>query len=163
ASGFRSYDDGLLIGVGYYGDYWSVTPNGEIAYSLCFANGGIVYPSGLSYRASGQAVRCLKENNNTEVIIQNNLSNSSSRVSALVSITCEPTGCEIIIDGNKFGEDSIQIRLSAGKHSIRIQKEGYDPIDDILEIKYDYPITINYSLITHFTSSTGRYVKIEWD
>ena len=106
-------------------------------------------------RADGLAVRCIKENNNT--------SNSSSTVSALVSIDCEPIGCEIIIDGQKIAENSIQIRLSAGKHSIRIQKEGYDPIEDILEIKYASPISINYSLITHFTSSTGRYVKFDWD
>ncbi len=156
-SGYRycSYNFGLLYNVGNYGLYWSVALDGERAQELFFGDKGHVNPSGSHERADGLAVRCMKENNNT--------SNSSSTVSALVSIDCEPIGCEIIIDGQKIAENSIQIRLSAGKHSIRIQKEGYDPIEDILEIKYDYPISINYSLITHFTSSTGEYVEIEWD
>ena len=155
ASGYRHYNSGVMYGLGEFGEYWSVTPNGQDAYRLCFYDDCYVFPLSPDYRASGLAVRCMKENNNT--------SNSSSTVSALVSIDCEPIGCEIIIDGQKIAENSIQIRLSAGKHSIRIQKEGYDPIEDILEIKYDYPISINYSLITHFTSSTGEYVEIEWD
>ena len=160
ASGHRDYDDGVLDGLGYYGlfyhgFYCSVAPLGQGACRLSFSSDGDVNPSDYDFRASGLAVRCMKENNNT--------SNSSSTVSALVSIDCEPTACEIIIDGKKLAENSIQIRLSAGKHSIRIQKEGYDSIEDILEIKYASPISINYSLITHFTSSTGRYVKFDWD
>ena len=61
AAGYRYYDDGGLYGVGYYGSYWSVAPNGSSAFYLYFDGNGFVNPSRSSYRASGQSVRCLQE------------------------------------------------------------------------------------------------------
>ena len=60
-SGYRYYSDGDLYLVGYYGNYWSVTPNGNNAYGLCFTNFGYVDPSNDDYRAYGYSVRCLQE------------------------------------------------------------------------------------------------------
>ena len=62
ASGNRDYSDGPLGNVSFYGNYWSVTPEGSYACSLNFNlyAGGYVYPS-ISYRrANGHAVRCLQ-------------------------------------------------------------------------------------------------------
>ena len=61
ASGYRYGGDGLLGGVGNRGDYWSVSPDGMLAYYLYFYYYGNV---GLSYNRSrdeGLAVRCLQE------------------------------------------------------------------------------------------------------
>lgn len=60
ASGYRSYSSGGLRDVGDYGDYWSVTPLGNSAYSLRFSSNGFVYPSLNFDRASGYAVRKIK-------------------------------------------------------------------------------------------------------
>ena len=61
ASGYRYYYDGSLYDVGYYGSYWSTSPNSDFACSLCFYYGGLVDPSNYSYRAYGYSVRCLQE------------------------------------------------------------------------------------------------------
>ena len=61
ASGYRSYSGGSLIDVDYDGDYWSASPSSTHAYYLFFYSNGRVFPSGGSHRASGQAVRCVKE------------------------------------------------------------------------------------------------------
>ena len=62
ASGYRNNSVGSLGNVGYYGQYWSVTPyySGG-AYDLSFSNRGSVYPSNSSNGAIGRSVRCLQE------------------------------------------------------------------------------------------------------
>ena len=60
AAGYRYYGDGGLFGVGYYGYYWSITPDDSYVYSLYFRDDGSIIPWNI-YRANGQSVRCLKE------------------------------------------------------------------------------------------------------
>ena len=61
ASGYRAYSTGSLNSVGYYGYYWSASPNSKNAFGLYFSNGGGVGPSSGYYRALGHSVRCLQE------------------------------------------------------------------------------------------------------
>ena len=61
ASGYRNSSGGRLYNVGYYGFYWSVSPDGKYAYCLYFSNYGRVYPASDYDRAYGQSVRCIKE------------------------------------------------------------------------------------------------------
>ena len=61
ASGYRYYDDGILSHVGFYGFYWSASPNRDFVYSLVFNVNGSVYPSYSINRAYGYSVRCLQE------------------------------------------------------------------------------------------------------
>ena len=61
ASGFRYSGDDSLCYVGYYGYYWSASPDGNRAYYLYFCYYGYVYPSNSIDRALGQSVRCLQE------------------------------------------------------------------------------------------------------
>ena len=60
ASGDR-FRDGSLDYVGYYGHYWSASPNNYYAYDLSVSNSGGVSPSRSDLRACGQSVRCLQE------------------------------------------------------------------------------------------------------
>ena len=60
ASGCRDYD-GSLSSVGNGGIYWSASLYGGSAYCLYFSSNGRVSPSYRSYRAGGQAVRCVRE------------------------------------------------------------------------------------------------------
>ena len=64
-SGYRSNRAGSLSNVGFYGDYWSASPNSNGAYYLCLDNFGYVSPSYGSIRADGYSVRCLKEGSRT--------------------------------------------------------------------------------------------------
>ena len=61
ASGFRRGSDGRLDSVGNNGNYWSVTPNGNYAYSLYFSCADLVLPKDNYRRAYGKSVRCQKE------------------------------------------------------------------------------------------------------
>ena len=59
ASGYRADDS--LNDVGYYGDYWSASPDNYYACHLYLHYGGDVYPSrSRSARARGYSVRCLQ-------------------------------------------------------------------------------------------------------
>lgn len=62
ASGYREYTSGGLFSVGYFGKYWSASPNDYSAYCLHFSSSGRVYPSDdYAYRACSLSVRCLQE------------------------------------------------------------------------------------------------------
>ena len=61
AAGFLYYADGSLYGAGYYGFWWSCTPNYDCSYHLLLNISGDVHPSSLSDRAGGRSVRCLQE------------------------------------------------------------------------------------------------------
>ena len=61
ASGYRYDGEGSLDNVGYYGYYWSASPNDYGAYELDFDYLDTVLPSGCYGRANGYSVRCLQE------------------------------------------------------------------------------------------------------
>ena len=61
ASGYRYFSDGSFGYVGYFGYYWSASPNDSDAYGLNFSSIGYVDPSSYYYRAGGYSVRCLQE------------------------------------------------------------------------------------------------------
>ena len=61
ASGGRDCNIGSLFNVGDSGYYWSASLNSYYAYYLCFRNHGFVDPFYNDFRASGRAVRCVKE------------------------------------------------------------------------------------------------------
>lgn len=63
ASGYRSYSNGSLGGVGTSGFYWSASPYGKYAYGLYFyiVDNSNVYPMGYNDMASGRSVRCIKQ------------------------------------------------------------------------------------------------------
>ena len=59
AAGYRYYSIGGLFGQGGFGNYWSSSVSGTIAYSLYFYSSN-VNPASAYYRAGGFTVRCLK-------------------------------------------------------------------------------------------------------
>ncbi len=61
AAGYRGGSDGALYDVGYYGNYWSVTPYGYGANYLYFYDSGSVHTTGYYGRAYGRSLRCLQE------------------------------------------------------------------------------------------------------
>ena len=63
ASGYLLDGSGNLENVGIYtfGLYWSASPSGSQASNLYFYDYGEIQPGHCSYRACGDAVRCLKE------------------------------------------------------------------------------------------------------
>ena len=61
ASGLRDESSGFLYYAGYYGYYWSASPNDYAAYYLYLGDDGEVSPSSSIRRAVGLSVRCLLE------------------------------------------------------------------------------------------------------
>jgi uncharacterized protein (TIGR02145 family) len=63
AGGYRSNNDNLFDGLGYYGLFWtSTTPNSSFGWYwvLSYDSGGVI-PRWAMYRSSGVSVRCLKD------------------------------------------------------------------------------------------------------
>ena len=61
ASGFRSYNDGSLDFVGFYGFCWSAVPNNTNDGCYLYFNSGFVVPLNFNTRAYGFAVRAVSE------------------------------------------------------------------------------------------------------
>ena len=61
ASGYISYNNAALSGVGTYGCYWTATSYGYSAYCLYFNDSGSVVPSDFNHRANAFAIRCVQE------------------------------------------------------------------------------------------------------
>ena len=61
SSGYLSCKNGSLCNVGYYANYWSVTPNPPSNAYCLDSSYGTVYPSNNFNRSYGVAVRCLQE------------------------------------------------------------------------------------------------------
>lgn len=59
ASGYRSGGNGALYNAGASGSYWSACVAGTLAYNLTFSSGNVL-PAYPSNRASGFALRCVK-------------------------------------------------------------------------------------------------------
>ena len=78
-AGYRTYNDGSWSVIGYYGHYWSVSPNDYGAYRLRFDYEGNVGPSFNDNRADGNSVRCLKEGTGGGLQYDNDFSTSSAR------------------------------------------------------------------------------------
>ena len=80
ASGGLASNSGNIVNVGYKGDYWSCTPcqNSNEARKFSFSDGGSVYPSTTSTRASGCVVRCFKQGTGSEVNYDNDFSISGA-------------------------------------------------------------------------------------
>lgn len=67
ASGFRFSGGGSLSFVGDSGDYWSVTPDSDHAYTMSFSYSCNVTPTGSSERANGFSVRCTKDEDYVDI------------------------------------------------------------------------------------------------
>ena len=60
-SGYIDGNTGYLTDVGYYGDYWSSSPDMCFAYYQRISHNGVVYPASTGHRADANSVRCVKE------------------------------------------------------------------------------------------------------
>lgn len=55
-------------------------------------------------------------------------------------IDSNPREASIIVDGASKGETPTFVTLSAGAHSLRLKKEGYDPIEETVKLRSDTSI-----------------------
>ena len=78
-SGLRIDVNGGLSNVGYFSDYWSVTPSDNRGYELYIDYFGDVDPMHYSNRSSGYSVRCFKEGTGGGPKYDNDFSTSGAR------------------------------------------------------------------------------------
>ena len=50
-------------------------------------------------------------------------------------ISSTPGGASIIIDGDDLGETNMEVKIPAGYHTVELQKEGYSPWTQWIEVK----------------------------
>jgi uncharacterized protein (TIGR02145 family) len=61
AAGYRSNEDGVLLGRGSYGFYWSSSESGSASAWYLVFNSGVAYPYNDYFRTYGHSVRCIAE------------------------------------------------------------------------------------------------------
>ncbi|MCF8335529.1 MAG: PEGA domain-containing protein [Bacteroidales bacterium] len=60
-----------------------------------------------------------------------------------ITVNREPADATLIVDGENYGDQQVIKDMSPGKHVLKIQKQGYNPIEDTLNVsednvKFDY-------------------------
>ena len=74
------------------------------------------------------------------------------------NIRSEPTGADIYLDNEKIGVSPAAGSIKAGKRQIRIQKKGYDPIFEEIEIRNDQG---TFSRLHHL-SEAQRFISASY-
>ena len=65
---------------------------------------------------------------------------------ALASISSNPPGADVIIDGKPAGVTPLNLPLSPAQHFVSVTKEGYSPSGDSVLIAMNTPNAFNYTL-----------------
>lgn len=66
--------------------------------------------------------------------------------SAIVTITSDPSGADIYVDGAFVGNTPSTLHLSVGEHAIRIETEGKNPWERQLDVLKDSKVTLRATL-----------------
>ena len=66
--------------------------------------------------------------------------------SATVTVTSEPAGAEIYLDGKFVGDTPSTLQVSAGTHKIRVEAPGKKPFEREFDVLKDSQISLNASL-----------------
>jgi hypothetical protein len=59
---------------------------------------------------------------------------AASETSTLVQISSEPSGAEILVDGDYTGSTPSQLKLKSGSHSVKITKKGFEPWERSIKV-----------------------------
>lgn len=70
----------------------------------------------------------------------------ASASTGTVSVTCEPDGAEIFIDSVGHGHAPAILKLSPGRHSIQLVRQGYKDWTSALEVKGNSIVNITAKL-----------------
>lgn len=68
------------------------------------------------------------------------------KVAARLSVSAQPPGTTISIDGQVVGKDKIDRGISPGKHTIRLTAEGYKASEETIEVKPDQQYNMEKAL-----------------
>jgi hypothetical protein len=74
-------------------------------------------------------------------------SNPSSAAMGTVSVTSDPDGAEIFIDSVGYGHAPAILKLSAGKHSIQLVRQGFQDWTSGLEVKENSIVNATAKLV----------------
>jgi pSer/pThr/pTyr-binding forkhead associated (FHA) protein/tetratricopeptide (TPR) repeat protein len=79
------------------------------------------------------------------------------------TLTTNPPGAEVWLDGKKLGETPYAGNIPVGRHQISIRKEGFSPLDKELSIELNTPYVANFNLITtpagEFLNKAKQFIK----
>jgi hypothetical protein len=60
---------------------------------------------------------------------------SASNAAVFVQISSEPSGAEILVDGDYTGSTPSQVKLKSGSHSVKITKKGFEPWERSIKVE----------------------------
>lgn len=73
------------------------------------------------------------------------------------TLTSEPSGAAVLIDGKKVGETPFKGNLPLGQHKLTLRKEGFEDKTDTLNMDVNIPYSANFTL---GTTPAGNYVNL---
>ena len=62
-------------------------------------------------------------------------------------VVTDPPGARVVIDGNTWGMSPITVQLEPGRHLLRIEKEGYEPVRTFLNVDSPGAITLSLDIV----------------
>jgi len=88
----------------------------------------------------------LEEDKTIQITMESGQSESTLKLPAIVTITSDPNGAEVYINGQKMGMTPFQDELIAGEHEITLQKKFYQPFSETIIV--DEGVTKDVPIIT---------------
>lgn len=82
-----------------------------------------------------------------------------------LTINSKPSGAKIVLDNNIYGVTPFTQSVTAGKHNVKIQLDGFKAWQSDITIKADEEKLVNASLAYEITASkivTGNIVWLDW-
>jgi hypothetical protein len=71
----------------------------------------------------------------------------ASKDSGIISITSDPVGAKVFIDGEYKGQTPAEISLPIGAHQLFLQRQLYEPYKESVSIEKDQKKTLNIKLL----------------
>jgi hypothetical protein len=85
-----------------------------------------------------------------------------SRERGSLRVTSSPSGAVVFVDGKRVGQTTLETQQPVGEHTIRIEKEGFAPIERTLSLTTDgqaLSLALPQPLRVESTSEQGAFVQ----
>lgn len=74
------------------------------------------------------------------------IATANNRPRTMLTVQSTPSGASVFIDGQRIGETPLERMSFAGSHTVKVAKDGYDPVERTLELQLNQSNTIDLQL-----------------
>ena len=74
------------------------------------------------------------------------IAEANNRPRTMIAITSNPPGSSVYVDGQLLGSSPVERMSFAGPHSVKVIKDGYESVEQTVEVQIDHPNSFDFNL-----------------